>query len=220
MTGLNTDCTRTMKTIIEPFRTKMVEPIRFTTKGERQQILQKAGFNLFQIKAEDVIIDLLTDSGTSAMSSQQWGAMMRGDESYARCASFYRFREKVWQTFGFPEVIPVHQGRAAERLLFSCLVEPGDIVPSNTHFDTTRANLAALAAQPVDLPAPESKDLQSGYPFKGNVDLRALEELLGSNAGGASGHSDRALPEPDHRVYRGQLSTGQAEHDLWLCLAG
>jgi tryptophanase len=176
-----------MKTTIEPFRTKMVEPIRFTTKSERQQILQKAGFNLFQVKAEDVIIDLLTDSGTSAMSSQQWGAMMRGDESYAGCASFYRFREQVWQTFGFPEVIPVHQGRAAERLLFSCLVKPGDIVPSNTHFDTTRANLAALGGQPVDLPSSESQDPESTHPFKGNVDLGALEALL-------SGDSARRVP--------------------------
>lgn len=167
-----------MKTIIEPFRVKMVEPIRFTTKEERNDILSSAGYNLFQIKAEDVIVDLLTDSGTAAMSSEQWAGIMRGDESYAGCASFYRLRDKVCEIFGFSEVIPMHQGRAAERLLFSCLVTPGDVVPSNTHFDTTRANLIGAGAMPVDLPAAESQYLESNHPFKGNINIEALMALI------------------------------------------
>ncbi len=167
-----------MKTVIEPFRVKMVEPIRFTTREERAHILQVAGNNLFQVKAVDIIIDLLTDSGTGAMSSEQWAALMRGDESYAGCSSFFRLQDKVREIFGFTEVIPVHQGRAAERLLFSCLVKPGDIVPSNTHFDTTRANLMVAGAQAIDLPTPESQDIESNYPFKGNIDLERLKVLI------------------------------------------
>ncbi len=167
-----------MKTIIEPFRSKMVEPIKFTTRSQRMQILADAGYNLFQVKAEDVIIDLLTDSGTAAMSSEQWAAMMRGDESYAGCASYYRFRDKVADIFGFSQVIPVHQGRAAERLFFGCFVKPGDIVPSNTHFDTTRANIEARGAQAVDLPCVEVQSPDSDHPFKGNIDIQALQELI------------------------------------------
>ncbi len=167
-----------MKTIIEPFRIKTVEPINFTDRQQRQQILAKAGYNLFRIKAREVIIDLLTDSGTSAMSSEQWAAIMRGDESYAGCESFYRLQEKVRQIFGFRELIPVHQGRAAERLMFTRLVKEGDLVPSNTHFDTTRANIEVRGACAVDLPCQEASDLQSAYPFKGNIDLEAVEKFL------------------------------------------
>jgi tryptophanase len=167
-----------MKTIIEPFRAKMVESICFTTRAERKQLLCRAKYNLFQLRAQDVIIDLLTDSGMAAMSSQQWSALMRGDESYAGCSSFYRLGEIVTNTFGFPEVIPVHQGRAGEKILFAALVKPGDVVPSNTHFDTTRANLEACGAEAIDLPTPEAKDSNSSYPFKGNIDLGKLERLI------------------------------------------
>src|SRR5215471_15891526 len=129
-----------MKTIIEPFRVKVVEPTRMTTRAERERLLQTAAYNLFLLKAEDVIIDLLTDSGTAAMSAAQWSALFRGDESYAGSASFYRFEETVRDIFGFRQVIPTHQGRAAERILFSTMCQPGSAVPNNTHFDTTRAN--------------------------------------------------------------------------------
>ncbi|HNB17436.1 MAG TPA: tryptophanase [Candidatus Obscuribacter sp.] len=167
-----------MKTIIEPFRTKVVEAIKFTTRAEREEILKKAGYNLFQIKAEDVMVDFLTDSGTSAMSSEQWAALMRGDESYAGCSSYFRFEQTVQEIFGFPIVIPVHQGRAAERLLFGELVKPGHVVPSNTHFDTTRANIEFLGGEAIDLPCQEAKDSFSQFPFKGNMDIEALRALL------------------------------------------
>ena len=167
-----------MKTIIEPFRTKVVEPIRFTCKEHRQDILRKASYNLFQLRAEDTIIDLLTDSGTSAMSSNQWGALMKADESYAGCSSFYRFEKSVQDIFGFNIVIPVHQGRAAERLFFAETVKRGDIVPSNTHFDTTRANIEVLSAQALDLPCTEASSADSDFAFKGNIDLEALRSLL------------------------------------------
>jgi tyrosine phenol-lyase len=171
-----------MKTIIEPFKTKVVEPIKFTSKEERQQMLSAAGYNLFKVKAQDVIIDFLTDSGTSALSSEQWAGIMKADESYAGCASFFRFEQSVKDIFGFPIVIPVHQGRAAERLLFAEMVKKGDIVPSNTHFDTTRANIEVLGGQAVDLPCPEAANQQSTLPFKGNIDLAALSKLLEENA--------------------------------------
>ncbi|HNA74926.1 MAG TPA: tryptophanase, partial [Candidatus Obscuribacter sp.] len=167
-----------MKTIIEPFRTKVVEAIKFTSRAEREEILKKAGYNLFQIKAEDVMVDFLTDSGTSAMSSEQWAALMRGDESYAGCSSYFRFEQTVQEIFGFPIVIPVHQGRAAERLLFGELVKPGHVVPSNTHFDTTRANIEFLGGEAIDLPCQEAKDSFSQFPFKGNMDIEALRALL------------------------------------------
>lgn len=168
-----------MKTIIEPFRTKVVEAIRFTTKEEREQLLLAAGFNLFQIRAEDTIIDFLTDSGTSALSAEQWSSLMKADESYAGCSSFYRFEKSVQDILGFPEVIPVHQGRAAERIFFRETVKAGDIVPSNTHFDTTRANIEILGGVAVDLPSPPEKtdDL-----FKGNMDVESLARILESNA--------------------------------------
>ncbi|WP_456409286.1 tryptophanase [Oceanithermus sp.] len=167
-----------MKTIIEPFRIKAVEPIKMTTPAERRALIERAGFNLFKLSAEDVIIDLLTDSGTSAMSSAQWGALMQGDESYAGARSWYRFERAVKEIFGFEHVIPTHQGRAAERILFGVLVKPGHVVPSNTHFDTTRANIEFAGGRAVDLPAPEAADPASRAPFKGNMDVRALEALI------------------------------------------
>jgi tyrosine phenol-lyase len=167
-----------MKTIIEPHRVKMVEPIRLTDRDERERLIEKARYNLFLLHAEDVIIDLLTDSGTSAMSSEAWGAMMRGDESYAGARSWYRFRDTVKDIFGFEQVVPTHQGRAAERILFSVMVEPGSIVPNNTHFDTTRANIEYCGGKAVDLPCAEAADLESDAPFKGNMDIAALEKLV------------------------------------------
>ena len=167
-----------MKTIIEPHRVKMVEPIRLTDRAERERLIEAAHYNLFLLHADDVIIDLLTDSGTSAMSSEAWGAMMRGDESYAGARSWYRFRDTVKDIFGFEQVVPTHQGRAAERILFSVMVQPGSIVPNNTHFDTTRANIEFCGGKAIDLPCPEAADFQSDAPFKGNMDTAALEKLV------------------------------------------
>jgi tyrosine phenol-lyase len=167
-----------MKTIIEPHRVKMVEPIRLTDREERERLIEKAHYNLFLLHAEDVIIDLLTDSGTSAMSSEAWAAMMRGDESYAGARSWYRFRDTVKDIFGFEQVVPTHQGRAAERILFSVMVQPGSIVPNNTHFDTTRANVEFCGGKAVDLPCAEAADLESDAPFKGNMDIAALQKLV------------------------------------------
>jgi tryptophanase len=167
-----------IKTIIEPFRIRAVEPIRMTTREERQAKIREASYNVFLLRAEDVLIDLLTDSGTGAMSSDQWAAMMRGDESYAGSRSYYRFEEAVKRLFPFEHVIPTHQGRAAERILFSVMCRPGQIVPNNTHFDTTRANIEYRGAQAVDLPCPESRVASEPHPFKGNMDVAALEKLL------------------------------------------
>ncbi len=167
-----------MKTVIEPFRIKMVEPIKLTTLEQREKLIQKAHYNPFLLRAEDVIIDLLTDSGTGAMSSEAWGAMMRGDESYAGARSWYRFRDTVKDIFGFEQVIPTHQGRAAEHILFSVMVKPDSIVPNNTHFDTTRANIEFVGGIPVDMPCAEADDLDSDDPFKGNMDIAALEKLV------------------------------------------
>jgi tryptophanase len=167
-----------MKTIIEPFRIKMVEPIKLTTREEREQLIRDAHYNPFLLRAEDVIIDLLTDSGTSAMSSDAWGALMRGDESYAGARSWYRFRDAVTDIFGFRQVIPTHQGRAAEHILFGVFVKPGMIVPNNTHFDTTRGNIEFVGGKPFYLPCAEAADLESDYPFKGNMDTAALEKLV------------------------------------------
>lgn len=166
------------QTIIEPFRIKVVEPIRLTTQAEREAILRGAHYNLFLVRADDVIIDLLTDSGTSAMSSEQWAGVMRGDESYAGSRSYYFFEETVREIFGFRHVIPVHQGRAAERILFSLVCKQGSVIPNNTHFDTTRANIEYLGGRAVDLPCPESRDADAPYPFKGNMDTDALERLI------------------------------------------
>ena len=146
-----------MKTIIEPFKIKMVEPIKMTTREERECILRQAGYNLFLVHSEDVLIDLLTDSGTAAMSAEQWAGMMRGDEAYACSRSFYRFLDTVRDIFGFKHVIPTHQGRAAERILFSITCKKGDVIPNNTHFDTTRANIEFHGAEAVDLPVAEAR---------------------------------------------------------------
>ncbi|HTM50907.1 MAG TPA: tryptophanase [Bryobacteraceae bacterium] len=167
-----------MKTIIEPFRIKSVEPLRHTTRQERERLLEEAGFNLFQIPARHILIDLLTDSGTSAMSTAQWGAMMRGDESYAGSESFYRMERVVRELTGFRHIIPTHQGRAAERILFQVICRPGQVIPSNTHFDTTRANIEFTGARAVDLPVYEAADTQARLDFKGNMDVDALERLL------------------------------------------
>lgn len=167
-----------MKTIIEPFRIKSVEPLHPTSAAERERFLRDAGYNLFLIDASKILIDLLTDSGTSAMSTEQWAAMMRGDESYAGSESFYRMRQVVQDLTGFRHVIPTHQGRAAERILFSVMCRPGHIVPNNTHFDTTRANIEFTGASAVDLPIPEAADTQARLDFKGNMDVAALERLI------------------------------------------
>ncbi|HEX6187459.1 MAG TPA: tryptophanase [Pyrinomonadaceae bacterium] len=167
-----------MKTIIEPFKVKVVEPIKMTSSEEREGFLKDAAYNLFLLKAENVIIDLLTDSGTGAMSAEQWSALMGGDESYAGSRSFYRFEAVVREIFGFQQVIPTHQGRAAERILFSVMCQKESIVPNNTHFDTTRANIEYLGAEAVDLPIPEFYQPAVSHPFKGNMDTAALEQLI------------------------------------------
>jgi tryptophanase len=167
-----------VRTIIEPFRIKSVEPIRQTTTEERARYLHAAGYNLFLIDAKDILIDLLTDSGTSAMSTEQWAAMMRGDESYAGSTSFYRMERVVRDLTGFKHVIPTHQGRAAERILFTVMCRKGKVVPNNTHFDTTRANIEFTGARAVDLPLPEAADTQARLDFKGNMDVAALERLI------------------------------------------
>jgi len=166
------------QTIIEPFKIKTVEPIRLTTQAERAAILKRAHYNLFLVRAEEVIIDLLTDSGTSAMSSEQWAGVMRGDESYAGSRSYYFFEETVRDIFGFKHVIPVHQGRAAERILFALLCKPGSVIPNNTHFDTTRANIEYRGGRAVDLPCAELRDTTTPHPFKGNMDVDALKRLI------------------------------------------
>jgi len=167
-----------MKTIIEPFRIKAVEPIRITTVEERRRLLEQAGWNLFGIHADDVIIDLLTDSGTSAMSAEQWAGIMRGDESYAGSPSYYRFETAIRELMPFRHIIPTHQGRAAEAILFSILGGADQVIPSNTHFDTTRGNIEATGAQAVDLVIRAAHDPDTPHPFKGNIDLERLERLL------------------------------------------
>ncbi len=165
-------------TIIEPFRIHSVEPLRMTTEEQRRAALETAHYNLFDLHATDVLIDLLTDSGTGAMSRDQWAAVQRGDESYAGSPSWFTFLEAVRNLFPFGHVIPTHQGRAAERILFSVIGGPGKVIPNNTHFDTTRANIEFSGAQAVDLVIAEARDPSLLHPFKGNMDLDALDSLL------------------------------------------
>jgi tryptophanase len=166
------------RTIIEPFRIHSVEPLRMTTRRHRREAVARSGYNLFKVDAADVLIDLLTDSGTGAMSRDQWAAIQHGDESYAGSPSYFLFRDAVRNLFPFEHVIPTHQGRAAERIIFSVLGGPGKVVPNNTHFDTTRANVEYTGARAVDLVIPEGRDPQAYHPFKGNMDVPALDALL------------------------------------------
>ncbi len=166
------------KTIIEPFRIKSVEPIRQTTRQEREKLLRDAHYNLFLLRADDVLIDLLTDSGTGAMSTRQWAAIMEGDESYAGSKSYDHFRDSIREIFGYRHVIPTHQGRAAERILFGVMCKSGDVVPNNTHFDTTRANVEFVGAEAVDLVIAEGNQPGLAHPFKGNMDVPGLEDLI------------------------------------------
>jgi len=162
----------------EPYRIKAIEPIKLIAKDEREKKIAEAKFNVFKLRAEDVYIDLLTDSGTSAMSDNQWAGILTGDESYAGCRNYFNFEKTIRSITGFKHIIPVHQGRAAEHLLFSNLIKPGDLIPSNTHFDTTRANIEYLKGEGVDLVIEEGKDPARDHPFKGNIDLGKLEDLL------------------------------------------
>ncbi|MCB9474498.1 MAG: tryptophanase [Candidatus Delongbacteria bacterium] len=168
-----------MKTVFEPFRIKSVEPIRLSTPSEREVWIREAGYNPFRLHADQVQIDLLTDSGTGAMSTEQWAGIMRGDESYAGARSFFRFESAVKGIFGHAHVIPTHQGRAAEKLLCQACLGPDSVVPGNTHFDTTRANIEFTGAQALDMPIPEAREMGSEHPFKGNIDLDRLRETLG-----------------------------------------
>jgi tyrosine phenol-lyase len=171
------------RTIIEPFKIKVVEPLPMRTRGERERLLSAAGYNLFNIPAKDVTFDFLTDSGTTAMSAAQWSAMMIADESYAGSRSFEKFEATVKAITGYAHVIPTHQGRAAERLLFSALIAPGALVPSNNHFDTTRANIEQLGGEAVDLVIAAARDPQDRHPFKGNIDLARLDAFCEANKG-------------------------------------
>jgi tryptophanase len=166
------------RTIIEPFRIHAVEPIRMTTRDEREAALREADHNLFRLRAEDVLIDLLTDSGTGSMSAEQWAGLQRGDESYAGSRSWFRFLDAVRELFAFEHVVPTHQGRAAEKILFSVLGGPGKVIPNNTHFDTTRANVEFTGAEALDIPIAEARVPSSRHPFKGNMDVEALGKAL------------------------------------------
>jgi tryptophanase len=171
------------RTIIEPFRIHAVEPMRMLSRAERERRLTEAGFNLFALHADDVLIDLLTDSGTGAMSNEQWAAIHRGNEAYAGAPSWFRFEAAVRELFAFRHILPTHQGRAAEKILFSVVGGPGRIIPNNTHFDTTRANIEATGAEAVDLNIAEGRQPANRHPFKGNMDIDALSALLETRAG-------------------------------------
>lgn len=168
----------TFKTIIEPFKIHSVSPIRMTSESERTVLIEKAGFNLFSLKSDDVLIDLLTDSGTGAMSRDQWAAIQHGDESYAGSPSWFRFKDAVQNLFPYKHIIPTHQGRAAEKILFGAIGGEGKHIPSNTHFDTTRANIEFTKANAVDLVIDEGKNPESTFAFKGNMNLNALENFI------------------------------------------
>lgn len=170
------------KTMIEPFRIKAIEPIRMTTRAERERLLAEARLNPFRLHADDVLIDWLTDSGTGAMSSRQWGAIMEGDESYAGARSFFRLERTVQAITGLQHVVPTHQGRAAEKVLFTAVCKKGDLVPNNCHFDTTRANLEYLGVEAMDLVIPEGLQPATVHPFKGNIDLDRAERLLATES--------------------------------------
>ena len=166
------------KTIIEPFKIKSVESLPITTPVQRKEFLEREHWNVFGLKSQEVTIDLLTDSGTGSMSSEQWAAIMRGDEAYAGSHSWQRFHEVVSDLTGYKHIIPTHQGRASEKILATITLKEGDIIPSNSHFDTTRANFESAQANPIDLLCEEGLDLLSPSPFKGNIDLEKLEALL------------------------------------------
>ncbi|HEX5052331.1 MAG TPA: tryptophanase, partial [Planctomycetota bacterium] len=174
-----------MKTVLEPFRIKAIEPFRITTAAERRHLLEAAHHNMFLLRAEDVMIDLLTDSGTGAMSAQQWAAIMTGDESYAGSRSFFELEAVVRDLTGYEHVFPVHQGRAAERILFGVMVVPGQSVPNNAHFDTTRANVEYLGAAAVDFVAQKAGDLRAATPWKGDLDVDRLEAWLRAQPAGS-----------------------------------
>ncbi|HOP00375.1 MAG TPA: beta-eliminating lyase-related protein, partial [Bacteroidales bacterium] len=166
---------------IEPYKTKMVEPVYKSTPDQREKWITESGFNLFNLKAEQVTIDLLTDSGTGAMSDRQWSALMMGDESYAGASSYYNLKNAITEITGFSRFLPVHQGRAAENVLFSVLVKEGDLVPGNSHFDTTKGHIEFRKAVPVDCTVDIASDTTINAPFKGNVDLEKLERILKNN---------------------------------------
>ena len=181
--GEHSESPPTFHTIIEPFKIKSVEPLRMTTRNQREAHLEAAGYNMFRLASDEVLIDLLTDSGTGAMSSEQWAGIMRGDEAYAGSRSFERFESVIRELTGYKHVIPTHQGRAAERILFAVTAGKGKVIPGNHHFDTTRANIEATGAEALDLPCPEATDASRPAPFKGNIDLDRLEAVLKERPG-------------------------------------
>ena len=194
-----------MKTIIEPFRIKAVEPLRLTTRSERREVLARAEWNLFRVPAEAILIDLLTDSGTGSMSAEQWAGIMRGDESYAGARSWFVFERRVRELTGFRHIIPTHQGRAAERILFSCLGVSGRVVVANTHFDTTRANVEALGGRAIDIPIPEALRPAEEHPFKGTW---TSEPWSGSSAAPKARSHACSPPSPTTRAAASRSRSG------------